>query len=75
MNDTDGPCDQRKQAVWQNRDMEILRRNYDLAVTAGTGAVLLALDTTIGIPWPLWAVYGAIVVAQIRNRMARGWSR
>lgn len=55
--------------------MDLLKRNYDLAVTVSTGAVLLALDTTIGIPWPLWAAYGVIVVAQLGNRMARGWSR
>lgn len=55
--------------------MDLLKRNYDLVATASTGAVLLALDSTIGIPWPLWAAYGAIVVIQIGNRMARGWSR
>lgn len=54
--------------------MDLLKRNYDLLVTVSSGAVLFALDATIGIPWPLWAAYGAIVVIQIGNRMARGWS-
>lgn len=55
--------------------MNLLRRNYDLAVTASTGAVFLALDVTIGIPWPLWAAYGALVAFVIGNRVVRGWSR
>lgn len=55
--------------------MDLLRRNYDLAATAGTGATFLALDLTIGLPWPIWAAYGALVVVQVGNRVVRGWSR
>jgi hypothetical protein len=55
--------------------MDLLKRNYDLVVTASSGAVLFALDATIGIPWPLWAAYAAILILQVGNRMARGWSQ
>ncbi|AJA43334.1 hypothetical protein VC60_gp33 [Mycobacterium phage Sbash] len=55
--------------------MDLLKRNYDLVATASTGAVFLALDTTIGIPWWLWAAYAALVIVQIGNRVARGWAR
>ena len=51
--------------------MDILRRNYDLVATVGTGGVLLALDA----PSPLWAVYGVMVTYQIGNRVVRDWSR
>lgn len=51
--------------------MDLLRRNYDLVSTVGTGGVLLALDA----PWPLWAVYGVMVTLQIGNRIVRGWAR
>lgn len=55
--------------------MDLLKRNYDLAATASTGAVFLALDASIGIPWQLWAAYGALVVFQIGNRIIHGWAR
>lgn len=55
--------------------MNVLRRNYDLVATASTGAVFLALDATIGLPWPLWAAYGVLVAVQLGNRVIRGWSR
>lgn len=55
--------------------MQTLRRNYDLVATASTGAVFAALDTTIGIPWWLWAAYGVLVVAQVGNRIVHGWAR
>ena len=55
--------------------MNTLQRNYDLVASVSTGAVLLALDATIGIPWPLWAVYGVIVAGQLGNRILRGWAR
>ena len=55
--------------------MDLLKRNYDLAATAGTGAVFLALDVTVGIPWWLWAAYGALVAVQIGNRIINGWAR
>lgn len=55
--------------------MNILRRNYDLVASASTGAVFLALDTTIGIPWWLWAAYGALVAVQLGNRVRNGWAR
>lgn len=55
--------------------MNTLRRNYDLVATASTGAALFALDATIGLPWPVWAVWGAIVVAQLGNRVRNGWAR
>lgn len=55
--------------------MDLLRRNYDLAVTASTGAVFLALDTTYGIPRWLWIAYGVLVAVQIGNRIIRGWAR
>lgn len=55
--------------------MDLLKRNYDLVATAGTGAAFLVLDATIGIPWPLWAAFAALVTVQIGNRMVRGWSR
>ena len=51
--------------------MDLLRRNYDLVATVGTGATLVTLHT----PWPLWAVYGVMVTLQIGNRDVRGWSR
>ena len=53
----------------------LLRRNYDLVATATTGATLLALHLTIGLPWPIWAAYGTLTAAQIGNRIARGWAR
>ena len=55
--------------------MELLRRNYDLVATASTGATFFALDATIGLPWWMWAAYGALVVYQLGNRMVNGWSR
>lgn len=55
--------------------MDLLKRNYDLVATASTGAVFLALDTTVGIPWWLWAAYGALVIVQLGNRVVRGWAR
>ncbi len=55
--------------------MNTLQRNYDLVASVSTGAVLLALDATIGIPWPLWAVYGVLVAGQLANRIIRGWAR
>lgn len=55
--------------------MDLLKRNYDLVATASTGAVFLALDTTIGLPWQLWAAYGVVVAFQIGNRIIRGWAR
>lgn len=54
---------------------DLLKRNFDLAATISTGAALLALDTTIGLPWPIWAAYGTIAVVQIGNRIIGGWSR
>lgn len=51
--------------------MDLLRRNYDLVATVSTAAVFAALN----VPWPLWAVWGVVAVAQIGNRVARGWSR
>lgn len=53
----------------------MLRRNYDLVATVGTGGALLALSATIGLPWPIWAAYGVLVAVQIGNRIARGWAR
>lgn len=55
--------------------MDLLKRNYDLVATAGAGATFLALETTIGLPWPVWAAYGTLVAVQIGNRIARGWNR
>ncbi len=55
--------------------MNLLQRNYDLAITAGTGATLLALHTTVGLPWPIWAAYAGVVAYQIGNRMINGWAR
>lgn len=55
--------------------MEIVQRNYDLVASASTGATLFALDATVGLPWPLWAVYGVIVAGQLGNRVLRGWAR
>jgi hypothetical protein len=52
-------------------NVDLLRRNYDLVATVGTGGVLLVLD----VPWPLWVVYGVTVTFQIGNRVVRGWSR
>lgn len=51
--------------------MELLRRNYDLVTTIGTGATFVAL----GVPGWLWAAYGVMVTFQIGNRVIRGWSR
>jgi hypothetical protein len=51
--------------------MDLLRRNYDLVATVGTGATFVALD----VPWWLWAAYGVMVTFQIGNRVVRGWSR
>ncbi|WP_176562173.1 hypothetical protein [Mycolicibacterium palauense] len=51
--------------------MELLKKNYDLVATASTGAVFLAL----GVPWPLWVAWGALVLIQIGNRIVRGWAR
>lgn len=46
------------------------RRNYDIAVTASTGATLWVL----GSPWPMWVVWGGIVVFIAANRLwARSW--
>ncbi|MGU3650665.1 hypothetical protein [Mycolicibacterium sp. A43C] len=53
----------------------LLSRNYDLVASASTGATLLALSATVGLPWPIWAAYGVLVAAQIGNRIARGWQR
>lgn len=55
--------------------MNILQRNYDLVASASTGATLSALSATIGLPWPIWAVYGVVVAGQLGNRMIRGWAR
>ncbi|WP_200820269.1 hypothetical protein [Mycolicibacterium houstonense] len=51
--------------------MDLLRRNYDLVATVGTGAAFVAL----GVPWWLWVAYGVIGAIQIGNRIVRGWSR
>ncbi|TCN51767.1 hypothetical protein EV641_109158 [Rhodococcus sp. SMB37] len=47
----------------------MLRRNYDIVATIGSGAILTAL----GAPWPMWIVWGGIVVfiTQDRIRAAR----
>lgn len=55
--------------------MHTLKRNYDLVATASTGAVFLALDATIGIPWWLWAAWGALLAVQVGNRIVNGWAR
>ncbi|MCV7206978.1 hypothetical protein H7J71_33735 [Mycolicibacterium peregrinum] len=55
--------------------MDLLRRNYDLVATVSTGATFLVLDTTVGLPWWMWAAYGVVVAAQLGNRMINGWSR
>ena len=49
--------------------MHALARNPDITVTITTGAILLALDTTIGLPWQLWLIYAAIVAVQIYWRV------
>lgn len=51
--------------------MDLLRRNYDLVATVGTGATFV----TLGAPWWLWSAYGVMVTFQIGNRVVRGWSR
>lgn len=51
--------------------IELLRRNYDLVATVGTGATFVAL----GVPWWLWVAYGLMVTVQVGNRVVRGWSR
>ena len=51
--------------------MQVLRANYDLVATASTAGVFLA----VGVPWPLWAAWGAMATYQIGNRIARGWAR
>lgn len=51
--------------------MHILKRNYDLVATVGTAGVFLA----VGVPWPLWAAWGALLTYQLGNRIARGWAR
>lgn len=51
--------------------MDLLRRNYDLVATAITGTMFLAMD----VPAWLWWAYGALVVAQLGNRIINGWSR
>ncbi len=48
--------------------MEILRANYDLAVTALVAGVLLL----IGAPLPLWAVWAVVAVLQVSTRLGRG---
>lgn len=55
--------------------MDLLKHNYDIVGTALTGVSLLALTIAIGLPWPLWAVYGIIVAVLIGNRIARGQNR
>ncbi|MEB3023084.1 hypothetical protein [[Mycobacterium] crassicus] len=52
-------------------NMDLLRRNYDLVASVSTGGALL----TVGVPWPLWAVYGVMVTFQVGNRVVRGWER
>ena len=51
--------------------MQLLQRNYDLAATASTAGIFLALD----VPWPLWAAWAALLTYQIGNRMINGWAR
>ncbi len=51
--------------------MNAFRRNYDLVATISTAGVFLI----VGVPWPLWAAWGAMVALQLGNRVARGWSR
>lgn len=53
-------------ARWGTRQTgRIWRRNYDIAVTASTGASLWALDA----PWPLWVVWVGIVVFIAQDRI------
>lgn len=49
--------------------LDVMRRNYDIVGTVATGGALWALHA----PWPLWAVWGGIIVfiAQDRIRAAR----
>lgn len=51
--------------------MNVLRRNYDLVASVSTAAVFLILDA----PGWLWAAFGVVVVAQLGNRIIRGWAR
>lgn len=51
--------------------MNALARHPDIAVTISTGAILLVLDTTIGLPWVLWLIYAAIVAVQVYWKVTR----
>ena len=51
--------------------MDILRRNYDLVASVSTAGAFLAVHA----PWPLWAVWGAVVTYQVGNRCINGWAR
>ena len=42
----------------------MLKRNYDLVVTAATAGVLMI----VGVPWPFWVVLAGIVAYQAANR-------
>lgn len=48
----------------------MIRRNYDITVTATAGCVLAILHA----PWPLWAVWGGIVIYVAQGHI-RGQSR
>lgn len=43
----------------------MLKRNYDILGTISTGAVLAILSA----PWPLWIIWGGIIVYQVQNRV------
>ncbi|WP_169846773.1 hypothetical protein [Rhodococcus marinonascens] len=45
--------------------LNVLRRNYDIVGTVSTGAVLWVLNA----PWPLWLVWGGIIVYVVQDRI------